>query len=42
MAKDSNGLHIQTEEEFALQLEHAEADLGTFEDADDADDEEAN
>ena len=30
MAKDPDGLHIQTDEEYAAQLAHAEADLGTF------------
>jgi hypothetical protein len=32
MAKDADGLHIQSEEEFAAQLAHAEEDLGTFDD----------
>jgi len=30
MAKDLDGLHIQTEQELAEQAEHMEADLGTF------------
>ena len=30
MAKGADGLHIQSEEEFAAQVAHAEADLGVF------------